>query len=94
MNELNDDYNWGTWYKARYGYDVAHLSGHWYEREKGLYIVFSCRDLRKLAHHAQVKLIDETSNGYLFSITLNGINRCIDRGYEIEIGEPLPELEE
>lgn len=93
MEELENE-EWGRWYQRRYGYDVAHLSGHWWERADGWMYVFSCRDLRKLAHPKQIKLVDETPNGYLFRITRNGIERCISRGYEIEIGEDLPEIEE
>lgn len=90
---LEEDEETGRWYRSRYGYDVAHLSGHWWEREEGWYYIFSCQDLRKFAHYKQIELADETPLGYLFKITKNGIERVKSK-YEIEIGEDLPEIEE
>ena len=90
----HDDYT--HYYEHERGIDVAHLSRHWYERERELYYVFSQHDLRKWAHHSQIKLLEEGANGYYFRITLNGINRINERApfMNIEIAEPEPVFEE
>lgn len=89
-----DDESWGNFYKARYGYDTAHLSGKWYEKQKELYYVFSFTDLRKLVHYRQITMVDDTPCGWLFLMTKKGISRCCESGYTIDIGEDMPEIEE